>query len=373
MDALNREQFDALFEGLRLPCPQDKDFLYRCYQDALSGIVELRGENPIINSFPIHHPQLLLYISNEHAFYISMYPPEKREEVMQGEDYERMVLSIAVDKYFTNEHLAFQNHSFSTRYLPEISTISLYLNFILGMLNRYGSGDPNRTLLIDILRKGFSMAKCIVSLLTDGFETEAFSTWRTLHENECILQVLIRYGEPIIKRYITHLQYAIAFRGGMEKEKVDQTFVQIKEEMRARNLKSKELKRYIEYGWLLAIPNVEEIPDFKLNFRDGVERIAGLRQYAKVYEMSSEIAHSSPLLIYSRKNYFYLVTILNLHESFFRLEKVFTTIYLSTVPEEEQKKYLAMRKLYYGELLAVYEYEKRRFAALHGSNKKSEE
>ena len=194
-----------------------------------------------------------------------------------------------------------------------------------------------------------------------------------MHENECILHVLIHYNDAVIDKYLTHLHYAVAFRGGLSKEETDKTFAKIKEEMRGYGLKSKDLKRYIEYGWLLAIPDVEKIEGFKLNFRDGVERVAGLRRYSKVYEMSSEIAHSSPLLIYSRKNYFYLVTILNLHESFFRLEKFFSSLYLNSVPEEEKKKYLAMRNLYNGELLAVYEFEKRRLAALTSQKKKDED
>ena len=79
------------------------------------------------------------------------------------------------------------------------------------------------------------------------------------------------------------------------------TIYEIKEGMKDNDLKSKDMKRFIEYGWLSAIPDVKlgRIPDFKFNFRDGVERCANLRQYSKVYEMSSEIAHSSPLLIYS--------------------------------------------------------------------------
>lgn len=136
----------------------------------------------------------------------------------------------------------------------------------------------------------------------------------------------------------------------------------MKSEMRVHDLKSKDMKRFIEYGWLYGIPDIEKMEGFKLNFRDGVERAANLREYAKVYEMSSEIAHSSPLLIYSRKDYFYQVTVLNLYESFFRLEKVFSSLYLSTVSKEEQESYRRMQSLYRGELMACYTVAKHRFA-----------
>jgi hypothetical protein len=365
-------QFDELLTALGVASSADKPFLYECYQDALEGASNLSASNPIIAKMPINSVQLILYIVNENGFYLAMHPEKKLDDLKKTDDYERLIISIAVDKYFTNEHLDYKMGAFANRFLPEISTISLYLNFILGMLGRYKQGDPNQTLIVDIMNKGFSMAKCIVTLLTNGFETEAFSTWRTLHENESILYVLVKYGKPVIDDYLTHLRYAVAFRGGFNKEETDATFVEIKENMKKIGLKSKDMKRYIEYGWLLSVPGVNDNPDFKLNFRDGVERCAGLRELSKVYEMSSEIAHSSPLLIYSRKNYFYLVTMINLYQSFFRLEKVFSSLYLSSAPEADKNQYLAMRKLYYDELLTVYAYEKKRFEALVSSGKKEE-
>jgi hypothetical protein len=371
---LSQEEFAALLGAIGAPQGTDLPFLYECYVDAIDSSAALKEASPIIAAIPINPAQLTLYILNEHLFYLAAHPDKKEADLKEDEGYERLLLSLALDKYYTNEHLAYKSGTYANRFVPEISTISLYLNFILGMLSRYKQGDPKETLVVDIIQKGFSMAKCIVGLLTDGFETEAFSTWRTLHENECILQVIVKYGKPVIDEYLRHLRFALAFRGALPtKEETDAAFSEIKEGMRAAGLKSKDMKRFIEYGWLLAVPGVLSLEGFKLNFRDGVERAAGLRQYAKVYEMSSEIAHSSPLLIYSRKNYFYLITMLNLYESFFRLEKIFSSIYLSTVPHEEQERYLSMRKLYFGELMACYDLEKKRFAALSSGGKGASE
>lgn len=371
VERLKKEDFLHLLEAIKAPKGLSYDFLYDCYVDALDEAEDLPKENHLLESIPINPVQLALYIVYEHYFYLCS-SEKKEEEVISSPQYESFLLSLALDKYYTNEHLAFKNGNFANRFQPEISTIALYLNFILGMLSRYKRGEPDKTLIIDILQKGFSMAQCIVMLLTNGFETEAFSTWRTLHENECILQVLLRYQRDVISAYLRHLRYAIAFRSGLgSKEETDKIFEEIKEGMRENNLKSKDMKRFIEYGWLAKIPEVKEgkIEDFKFNFRDGVERMAGLRQYAKIYEMSSEIAHSSPLLIYSRKNYYYFIAILNLYESFFRLEKVFSSIYLSSAPEEEKTRYLALRKLYFIELVSCYNFEQKRFALL--SNKKN--
>lgn len=369
-NVMTKEQFVELLKNLKAPENLSFDFLYECYSDSISGAKDLKEVNGAIASMPINSVQLILYLVNEHSFYLMMHPEKKEADLIADEKYEGLIISVSLDKYFTNEHLAFNNGRFASRFLPEISTISLYLNFIQGMLSRYKRGDPKETLVVDIIAKAFSMSECMVDLLTSGFETEAFSTWRTLHENECILAVIVKYGQPVIDRYIKHLTYALAFRNGLgSKEETDQVFVEIKDEMHKLDLKSKDMKRFIEYGWLTGAKDYATTEGFKFNFRDGVERMAGLTNYSKVYEMSSEIAHSSPLLIYSRKNYFYLISILNLYESFFRLEKIFSSIYLSTVPEAEQKQYVSMRQLYFGELLAVYDFEKKRFSELAASTK----
>ena len=103
-----------------------------------------------------------------------------------------------------------------------------------------------------------------------------------------------------------------------------------------------------------------------------MEKVAGLSQYSKVYEMSSEVTHSSPVLIYSKKNYFFYMSLLNLYESFFRIEKIFASLYMSTVSDAERASYIQMRKLYYGELLAAHSVAKQSFYELTNNKKKSD-
>ena len=73
--------------------------------------------------------------------------------------------------------------------------------------------------------------------------------------------------------------------------------------------------------------------------------------------MASEIAHSSPLLIYSKNKYFYHLSILQLYESFFRIEKVFCQIYLNNISDEERKRYMVMRNIYYPTIIDIYNKE----------------
>lgn len=361
MRLLTKEQVYAFFDSIKLDKNLNKEFLFDVYEACHESALNLI-KNKVLNLvFNLQPEVLLLYIIHEHSFVIQTNKISDHSVLEDDEKYVGRLVSQSLDKFFTNEGLSYESEKLANRFNPPISTISLYINFMLGMLKRYKQNSPKETLVIDILHKSLSMCKCILSLLTDGFETSAFSTWRTLHESECILKVLIDNGAPTIDLYLTHMRYGMAFRGAYPKEETDNIFVDIKAKMAEMGLKSKDMKKFIEYGWLRSVKEFTNLIDFKLNFRDGVQRLAGLNEYSKVYEMSSEIAHSSPLLIYSQKNYFFMVTLLNLYESFFRLEKIFTTIYASTVDKEEIEKYRQMRQIYYSLLVSLHMIEKNRF------------
>ena len=168
------------------------------------------------------------------------------------------------------------------------------------------------------------------------------------------------------------MTFGIAFKDIMEdKEKQNEIFYSMKEEMREYDLKSKDIKKYIEYGWAYGIPGVKEDSTFKLNFRDGIEKLAGLSEYAKRYEMSSEIIHGTPILVYSNKEYFYYITLLSLYESFFRLEKVFASLFLANASEEIKQRYNQMQMIYHQQLVAIHQREAQMFK--NWNTKKSKE
>lgn len=362
---LNREQFDQLYEQLRVPAQINKDEIFECYEFAFENAIKLSDNNVFGKSVPINSVALVLYLINEYGFFFSI-----NKDVKDKDDALSKIVSVALDKYFTNEHLDYKNDQFTNRFSPAISTIELYLNFILGILKKFPQKNPSETLLVDMANKAFKISKAIIELMIKGFETEAFSTWRTLHENECILLLVDKYGDKVVQSYLKHLRYALAYRGALRsKEETDAEFVKIKEDMKNLGLKSKDMKKFIEYGWLTAIDNYNEDIQFKFNFRDGVERLAGLSNYSKIYEMASEIAHSSPLLIYSRSQYYYHLTILNLYESFFRLEKIFSELYLNRIDKQEAQRYIIMRNVYYSSLVLIHQNESRIF--IEKSNKQA--
>jgi len=370
-EVLSFEQFQDIYRALGVKESLDSQFLYDVYQNAMEGAKSIDEANLLGRVVPVNPIALILYIVNEHGYYLDIHPDAAQEAVIKDEKYMQMIVSIALDKYYTNEHLSYKSKTILSRFSPGISTLNTYLNFVLGVLGRYSRNQPNETLIVDIMSKGFSMARAISDLLVSGFETEAFSTWRTLHEAECILLVLTKYGKPVIDKYLLHMNYAMAFRGlAGDKEKTDAIFTQIKGEMRTFDLKSKDMKRFIEYGWLLKVSALDKAEPVKLNFRDGLEKTAGLKRYAPIYEMSSEIAHSSPLLIYSRREYFMHLALVNVYESFFRLEKIFAEIYVRSISEAEKQRFLLMRKIYYSQLVSLHAQERAKIRKMAGQSKK---
>lgn len=353
---INKESFDELLNELQTPKAIDREYFYELYETVCEAIQDTFEKGNNLSFTPVNQVVLILYILNEYLFSIGNLKTKKEIDEFNLDDEKfGKIATMCADKYLTNEQLNYKSKSFLNRFNPNISTLELYLNFALRILNSLKINNRIDSLVKDMLVKAFNLSKCIVSLLIDGFETEAFSTWRTLHENECILICLLNNGEAIFDDYFKHITYALAYRGQISsKEETDKIFENIKGEMKEHDLKSKDMKKFIEYGYLFKIPNLALNVDFKLNFRDGVEKLSGLGIYSKMYETASEIAHSSPLLLYSRKEYFFNVVMLNLYETFFRLEKIFATLYTSMSNEETKENYKSIRNIYLKQLESIY-------------------
>ena len=364
---LSKEQVARVVSDVPFRYEVDIDYLYEIYEMANEAIQMLDKQNVQIEVKEINQNELLYYCIGEYFYSVSPLSKEEIESFNKNENFSSSMASVAADKYLS---LSIFNHvekKLANRFLPPASSLNMYINFMLNIVKGYKKNDPQSTLISDLLMKSLTISRCILENLLSGYETEAFSSWRTLHECECTLILLDRYGEPLINNYLKHMNYGLAFNNSIsDKEQQDKIFYQMKEEMRARDLKSKDIRKYIEYGWLYPIvPEGDE--SFKLNFRDGLEKLAGLNTYSKRYEISSEIIHSTPLLIYSNKEYFYFMTLLSLYESFFRLEKVFVSLFSKRVSKEQMAQYLEMQKVYYSQLVVIHKRELETFKKLQSS------
>lgn len=361
---LSKEQFVENLRFLEKNVELNTDYLYDVYVTVYDGLVEISKNKVAGQSFDINNGELVFYILGEYLYSIRGFSKEQILKFATKENIKQTMCDVVGDKYIS---LSIYNHveqKLTNKYFPPISTLELYVNLMLNIVDGGQLKDKNNALLVDFLNKTLSIARCILKQLCDGYEPEAFALWRTLHECECVLILLDKYKEKVIPTYIKHMQYGLIFRQGeTDIELNNKVFAKIKEEMKTLGLKSKDIKKYIEYGWLLSIPGVNGVPNFKLNFRDGVETLAGLHDYSEIYMTSSEILHGSPMLIYSNKTYFHLLTILNLYESFFRIERVFESLFFPKINDEAKKRYLEMKKMYFSHLLAIHKRESENFKA----------
>ena len=214
---LSREQFAQLCKNLNVPSQINEDDIFECYDLAFDNATNLLESNVFGKSQPLNNIVLILYLINEYSFYTSIV-----KEIKDKDEALSKITSVALDKYFTNEMLDFRNKQYTSKFSPTISTIQLYLNFILGILNKYPKKNPQETLLVDMASKAFNISKAIIELIITGFETEAFSTWRTLHETECILTLINKHGDKVTQAYLKHMRYALAYRGAIpSKEETD--------------------------------------------------------------------------------------------------------------------------------------------------------
>ena len=365
----SKEQVANYLRTIQVNIPLDEEYIYGVYELANEFIGIVDEENTQIEVKEVNQFELLLYCVGEYYYSVAHLNEAEIQKFKENETFPSSMASVAADKYLS---LSIFNHvekKLGNRFLPPASSLNIYLNFMLNIVKGYKKNDPQSSLISDLLMKSLTISRSILEQLLNGYETEAFSSWRTLHECECTLILLDKYGEPLINKYLRHMNFGLAFNDTIpDKAQQDKIFYEMKEEMREYGLKSKDIRKYIEYGWLYLVANKDD-PDFKLNFRDGLEKIAGLEMYAKRYEISSEIIHSTPLLIYSNKEYFYYMTLLSLYESFFRLEKVFVSLFSKRVSEEQMKQYEEMRKVYYSQLVVIHKRELEAFRNIQNNRK----
>lgn len=345
----NKEIYTQLYKAYGLPI-EFEEYLFPVFEKVVETLKNKLLEVPAYKR-KIDLNVCLRYLAEEHMYNMSMMNKEYMNKFMNFPEYTNHLYMIVCDKIFFNEYLEYKSSSIISKYNPLISALTLFLNFVLNKFEQIPKQmtDLGIALKLDILRKGFFMTKSILTLLCDGFETEAFSTWRTLHEIECVAQT-INNNENLAKVYYEHIQYNKLYRSTEKNETIDKFYEHIKLKLKEHNLKSKDFKKYLEYGWLYSIIDwKEKYPEMKLNFRKGIQYVAGLSQYSDIYEASSEIAHGSSLLVYSNKDYYCNLTLICLYETFMRMENIFSKI-ISTMNEVDSSAYFKMKEIYIEEL-----------------------
>ena len=302
--------------------------------------------------------ELIKYIKGFYDYLLKNNTIEELKPDLERSSFVDTISSFIVEHYMNNEELRYNLIEDNIRYNPIATSLNGSLNLLLRSLSRFNKENQSElAAILDIVQKGLVLAKCVLDLIAGGFEIEAFAIWRTLYELTAILKVLIENRKTVLPAYLRHMDYSLAFRElYFSKEQINEIFIEIKNRMAALDLKSKDMKRFIEYGWISSLPDFKSAePEYRFNFREGIERAAGLEGEHLWFELASELAHSSPLLIYSNKSYFRDVSMHNLYSSSLRLISLYRSLYDQTQTSEESTRFSSLLSHYISELKFFYE------------------
>ncbi len=339
---LSLNEFSDYLRFFHKPQDEEDKVLYELYVQ-INEILTYHQEN--LKTLPnknLDHGRLILYLLHDFEYFLRSKNSEERKTSLADEDFTNHLAMTIVDKYSSLAYLKYEETYLYSTYSTEISTINVYLNFIAHKLTQLISQQSDNVYL-ELLSQGFSLCRTIIELLTSGFAKEALSTWRSLHEVEATLSLVVDH--EVFKAYNRHILYNAAFYRLLPEEKCDEVFAEIKTKMKQLNLKSKDTRRYIEYGWISAHPSF----DFnlhKFNFRDGVQRLAGFIEARDVYQKASEASHSSPLLLFIDQKAFSHLALKELYTSFGTIEAHFAALYEKMSDKIEFSYYQEVRQVY---------------------------
>ena len=185
--------------------------------------------------------------------------------------------------------------------------------------------DPNFSLMNDLFETTFKKISGFTKMLVLGLYMDAYVAWRTIHESESTLYLLVNNSDKAKFSYVKHIVYSNMYYNpnSFDDDQRDAVFEhEIKREMQEHGLKSKDMKKFLEYGWLYDCKeyDMEKHPKFKLNFNDGVDELSGLRdQYNEFYRGTSEISHSSSIFFYANEDAIKEVALMLTYESSYRI------------------------------------------------------
>lgn len=214
-------------------------------------------------------------------------------------------------------------------YSYELLSLTTALSFFEGINKPLCRHDPSFSLLNDLFEATFKKIIGYTKMMKLSLYNDAYVSWRTIHESESTLLLLVENGDETKDTYVKHIAYSNMYYNPElfpEELRNDVFENQIKKEMASHDLKSKDMKKFLEYGWLYSCKEYDKnkYPKFKLNFNDGVDTLAGFRdEYNEFYRGTSEISHSSSIFFYANEETIMDIATMLVFESSSRIFKLY--------------------------------------------------
>lgn len=375
---INDNLFELFWETYGKSIHMHKDFIKRVFLSLDLKYKKLISDSSVSDALlkNIGIFDMVNYICAEHLFHISLISPDMVDKLEHDEKYFVQLVNICFDKLIINEFRGIDSRAVISKYSVETSVLTMYINrifYVLGNLKLDPSSAKQR-LQADIYGKCFMLIKSTLNQLCDGLETEAMSSWRTLHELQCVLCVITKGKEEVSQAYFRHLKYGAYSRGEITNEnEIAAIQEQMEKDMQALEVKKANKEKFINYGWIhwaFKRYNDEEV---KMNFLGGLQKVAELTEYKKFYEIASDVTHSTPLLVYANKTNLTTTTLKITYEAFFKLETMFLDWCrndLKVDPKEQfLNDYLQFRNTYKAKVEIIYQIINNRYLMFQGGKR----
>ena len=158
---LDKNQFIDFLNRINITSEIDSNYLYQIYDNAIDGINEINDADFMLHVNGVNQFELINYCIGEYLYSIQLLNEEQKTKFINDENNITTIASVVVDKYLSLSMFNYQQTKLTNKYLPPVSTLNLYLNFMLNIINNVTKNDPGVTLVRDLLQKSISLSRCI--------------------------------------------------------------------------------------------------------------------------------------------------------------------------------------------------------------------
>lgn len=243
--------------------------------------------NPALDAAPA--PDIVKYICGHHFAQTVRLSEAERAAIITDENYRRTLIISVTEAIFILENIKTSAIRIVNEYNPVYCRFNMLLDFLIGLEMKYRevSDDKSFRSVVKLFETAFLKLKGILTLVSRGLEKEGVIVWRSLHELECVISVLCKYGKNVVEKFDTFDRFS------NKREDMDEETAALYDEKIAAfgiNVKNNnEVDHFENYGWLGAIPELT-LTKWNLNFRY-LEELAGLADKYKEYQVACDASH----------------------------------------------------------------------------------
>lgn len=250
------------------------------------------GINPALYGLPA--PDIVKYICGYHYAFTCHMSDAKRIATSNDIGYRESLAASVTESIFVLENIKTSAVRIINEYNPVYCRFNILLDYLLnvGIKARMQIKERTSLAVMKLFETAFLKLKGIMTLVAKGLEKEAIVVWRSLHELECVISVLCKYGKSVIEEFETFDRFSNTETMD-EKTRAD---FDAKTTAFGINLKNaNEVDHFENYGWMGAVPELT-LTKWNLNFRY-LEDLAGLSEKYKEYQVACDASHMNAKIL----------------------------------------------------------------------------